>query len=146
MLLSGCINLSAATVKGTMHCIRELSGIWIVVCGYGKGYGSVAPRLRKPVWVEGHYAVSCLSLRPCMIWTRGDDDQWEAKPYRLPVVDVPTCLDGPRLSKVDSIFILWTLSGVIGGGGPWMCLPHSLYMHMTPQEQRSLTVGRIVLL
>jgi hypothetical protein len=27
-----------------------------------------------------------------------------------------------------------------------MCLPHSLYMHMTPQEQRSLTVGRIVLL
>ena len=80
MLLRGCINLSAAAVKDTTHCIRDLSGIRIVVCGYGRGYSSVAPRLRKPVRVECHSNVSCLSLRPCMTWTRGDDDQLEAKP------------------------------------------------------------------
>ena len=146
VLLRGYINLSAATVQDTMHCIWEFPGIRIVFCGYGRGYGSVAPRLRKPVCVECHYSVSCLSLRPCMTWTKGDDDKPEAKPQHLPVVDVPTCLDGPQFSKVDSIFILCTLSGGIGGGGPWMCLPHSLYMHMNSQEQRSMTVWRIVLL
>ena len=42
------------------------------------------------------------------------------------VVGVFSCLDGPHFSKVDSIFTLWTLSDVIGGGvpgcpGPFFC-------------------------